>query len=249
MRPLVVANWKMQLEDAESQALVANLKGVFPKEEGIEVVLCPTFTALCAVRDEIAGSGMALGAQDCAWEREGAYTGEVSPFELADLGCRYVILGHSERRIHLGETDDMVARKAVTAQRAGLVPIVCVGETSEERDRGARNQVLHRQIAAVGARVELGGRCCFAYEPIWAIGTGASAHTDDIASAHAYIVEQLRALDGGTRSTEVRLLYGGSVDEQNVKSVLSVPHVHGVLVGTASQTVERFRGLIAAAAS
>lgn len=245
MKPLLVANWKIQLSDAVARATAEQLvAGGAPA--GIDAVLCPSFTALPAVAAVVRGSAFALGAQDCAREERGAFTGEVSAADLAELECQYVIVGHSERRRHSGETDAMAAAKLRVALRVGLIPILCIGETLEERTSGQLHVVLSEQLRGTLGNLTLVGtqRCCIAYEPVWAVGTGQAAKPEDTAQALGYILELIRERFG---EEGIRVLYGGSVSSENIASFLAQPNIHGVLVGAASQSAEGLRRLIAAA--
>lgn len=248
MVPLVIANWKMQFDDATAVDTARRL--VDTLSEGPEVVLCPSFTALARVADALRGSSVLLGAQDCATTKRGAFTGEVSPDDLIALGCRYVILGHSERRQYCGETDTTIAQKVCAALSSGLRPILCVGETADERRMGQREAVIDRQLRGALRGLSLIGsqQLAIAYEPVWAIGTKHAAKPEDAAQAHAFIIETVRGCVGTSSAQQLRILYGGSVDPKNVRSFLDQPHVHGVLAGTAGQTPARLRTLVAAAA-
>ncbi|MBI4434160.1 triose-phosphate isomerase [Candidatus Uhrbacteria bacterium] len=246
MSPLIIANWKMQLSVSESVALAESVRA-YDQRTG-ELVLCPSFLALPAVAEALAGSGVALGAQDCGWSERGPFTGAVSPSDLAAFGCAYVLLGHSERRIHFGETDAMVGQKVAAALRAQLQPVICVGETEQEWRAGQREAVLLRQLTAVCSGVTLVGAqlLVVAYEPVWAIGTGQAATPEDIASTHAYIADVVGELLGISRDARVRVVYGGSVDAENVRSCMAQEHVDGVLIGSASQRADRLQGVWAA---
>lgn len=239
----------MQLGDVEAVDAARRLAETLSAD--VEVVICPTFTALVEITEVIRGTAIALGAQDCAWAERGALTGEVSPADLIRLGCRYVIVGHSERRQYLGETDAIVARKVRAALGVGLRPILCIGETSEQRRNGAVEVILDRQLRSALAGLELVGaqQLCVAYEPIWAIGTGLAATPADVARAHAHIANVARMLLGPTADDRFRVLYGGSVDPENVSSFVAQPNTHGVLAGTASQTAARLRNIVAAIAA
>lgn len=239
----------MQLGDAVARATAEQLvAGGAPG--GVDAVLCPSFTVLSAVGAAVHGSAFALGAQNCAFKERGALTGEVSAADLVALGCQYVIVGHSERRKHLGEADAMIAEKLRVALRAGLAPILCVGETFEERTAGQLHAVLNAQVRSALSGLTLAGtqRLCIAYEPVWAIGTGQAATPDDAVQAHGYILELTRELLGEGGSQRVRVLYGGSVSPENIGSFLALPNVHGVLVGSASQSAEGLRRLLDVAA-
>lgn len=236
----------MQVSDADAIAVAQQLATSRASE--VEVVLCPSFTSLARIADVLRNAAVVLGAQDCAWQERGALTGEVSPVELARLGCRYVIVGHSERRQQVGETDAMTGRKLRAAIDAGLCPILCVGESFDERAQGKREAVLMRQLDVLRGLALVGTQqLCVAYEPVWAIGTGHAAASGDAAQAHAFIVDTTRELAGTIVADRLRVLYGGSVNAENIASFLAEQHVHGVLVGTASQTAERLRSLVGAA--
>jgi len=233
----------MQLSDADAVATAQRLAATAPPD--VEVVVCPPFTSLVRIADALRGSSVMLGAQDCAWLERGALTGEVSPADLAALGCRYVIVGHSERRQLLGEQDAVIGKKVRAAIVEGLRPILCVGETFEERRAGKREAVLTAQTAVLHGLDLVGTqRLCVAYEPVWAIGTGHAATPEDVAQAHAFIAEQVRE-HLRAAAKRVRILYGGSVGPENIAAFLAVPRVDGVLVGTAGQTAARLRNLIA----
>ncbi len=238
----------MQLRDEEARTTAEQLVAVgIP--DGVDVVLCPSFTALPAVAAVVRGSAFVLGAQDCASEERAALTGEVSAADLLALGCAHVIVGHSERRRRLGETDDMVTEKLHLALRVGLHPILCVGETLEERTAGQLHAVLDRQLRSALSDLALLGtqRLSIAYEPVWAIGTGHAATPEDATQAHRYILEVARELLGESGLQRVRVLYGGSVSPENIATFLASPDVHGVLVGTASQSAEGLQRLLNAA--
>lgn len=247
MKPLIVANWKMQLSDEDALGTARELAQTLHADG--DVILCPSFTALVGVAAAITKSPLLLGAQDCAWQERGSFTGGVSPADLRSIGCRYVVLGHSERRQHFGETDAMIGAKVRAALGAGLQPMLCVGETLEERTLRQREAVLTRQLDILrGLEVVGTARLCIAYEPVWAIGTGHAATPEDVAQAHAFIADAVREHIGAA-TEHTRILYGGSVDPTNIAAFLAVPRVDGVLVGTASQTAARLRNLIDAAAS
>lgn len=247
MSPLIIANWKMQLTVPESIALAEAVR-VHERGAGT-LVLCPSFLALSAVASVLVQTGIALGAQDCAWSDRGAYTGAVSPADLATLGCAYVLLGHSERRVHFGETDHMIGQKLRAALQANLQPIFCVGETEDEWRSGQRHAVLLRQLETVLRGVALVGaqRMVIAYEPVWAIGTGQVAAPEDIMAAHAFIRDVLGEVLGATARDRVRIVYGGSVDAETVQACLQQPYVDGVLVGKASQRSDRIGKVLTAA--
>jgi triosephosphate isomerase len=238
MRPLIAGNWKMHGLTQDSAALAQGIRNGLG-DLSPEVLVCPPFTQIAAVAALLEGSGIAVGGQDCHSQRLGAHTGEISAAMLRDLGARYVILGHSERRADQGETDALVAAKVASAVAAGLVPIVCVGETGAQRAAGQQEAVVGGQLAgSLGA--EFAG--VVAYEPIWAIGTGKVPTIADITAMHAFIRAELaRAQPEGAG---IRILYGGSVKPGNAAEILAVPEVGGALVGGASLVAEDFLGII-----
>ena len=234
--PLVVGNWKMFTTPAEAADLAGDVSRRLGGLHGVEVVLAPPFTSLAAVGPVITGKGIALAAQDLHWEDRGPYTGAISHGMLEALGCRYVIVGHSERRKHFGETDQQVNRKVRAAIRGGLRPILCVGEEEGERVSGKLRQVIRRQVSRALDEVSPGDarHLAVAYEPVWAIGTGKAASPEDAAEAHQVIRRQLDKILGQEPSAAVRILYGGSVTGGNVEGFSARPEVDGVLVGGAS---------------
>lgn len=242
--PFVVGNWKMHTTVAEARALASAIaRSTLPA--GVEVAVCPPFTALADVARILEGSAVGLGAQDTFWEAAGAFTGEVSPVMLADLGCRYVIVGHSERRQHFGETDESVARKARAAFAHTLTPIVCVGERLEERDARQTERVITRQVetATAGLSAEQQAHLVIAYEPVWAIGTGRAATGLEANHVIGLIRTMLATHDSGA-SVHTRILYGGSVTADNVAEFSQQPEIDGALVGGASLDARKFFGII-----
>jgi triosephosphate isomerase len=242
----VIANWKMQLGVGESAALAGALAAEFPGPvDGVAVAVCPTFAELSAVGGALSGSGVALGSQDVAAEQKGAFTGEVSASELAELGCAYAIVGHSERRAQFGETDAQVRHKAVALLSHGIVPVVCVGESRDDQQSGITATVVKFQIAeALRGLPE--GPLIVAYEPRWAIGTGLAAAPADAARAAAAIREACAEVRPGAACP---VLYGGSVDESNVGAFVGAEGIDGVLVGTASLRHDGFAAIVRAVAS
>ncbi len=236
MQKLIAANWKMNLLRSEAKGLATQLTeslGDIP--EGLEIVLIPPYTTLHTVRSAISGSGVELGAQNVFWENEGAYTGEISPGMLLDAGCKWVIIGHSERRLILGETDYMVRQKLSAALDAGLKVILCVGETLEEREMGKTIKFVAGQVEGALQDLELteASDVVIAYEPVWAIGTGKHATPDEV----EYVHKNIREITGsiyGELGSEIRILYGGSVNEESAYEILVTPGVDGALVGGAS---------------
>ncbi len=243
-RQLIAANWKMHGSVARTQeyleAFVGRIGGGGP-----EVVVCPPFTALPAAVMVAGGSAVGVGAQNCHWEEEGAFTAEIAPSMLVELGVQWVITGHSERRKLFGETDESAARRAAAAQRAGLSVIFCLGESLEEREGDRTFDVLRRQAAVLG---DLGPRgVAVAYEPVWAIGTGRNATPEQAQEAHAFLRERLADAWGRNHADATRIVYGGSVKPDNAASLLTQPDVDGALVGGASLDVESFSAIIQSA--
>ena len=246
--PLIAANWKMHKTVGEAEEFIAALLPQVTTADSVEIAVCPPFLALQALVDSARGSRVAVYAQNMHQEREGAFTGEVSASMLVDVGVEGVILGHSERRQYFGETDKALAQKVPAALDAGLVPILCVGETDDEREAGDTERKLRHQVQEDLAAVpeERLGAVVIAYEPIWAIGTGRVATPEQAQDAIAFV----RALVGD-RSQEhaerVRVLYGGSVNEGNAPELLALPDVDGALVGGASLDPRSFAAIVAAA--
>ena len=242
-KPIIAGNWKMNTTLGEATELAERLKPGLEAADSVEVVVCPPFVALAAVGEVLRDSSIRLGAQDMYHEASGAFTGEVSPAMLAGL-CQDVILGHSERRHHFGETDASVGRKVVAAQGAGLRPIMCVGERLEEREDGIAEIVVEQQVKLGLARLPSTGDLVVAYEPIWAIGTGRAATPEDAEAMMAHIRATLAARYGDEAASAVPLLYGGSVTDENVADFVRQPDVDGALVGGASLKAESFVELV-----
>jgi len=244
-RPILAANWKMNKTCGEASAFASALLPRIAGEDGVEVVIAPPFTALAAVAEAIAGSAVALAAQNVSAEPSGAFTGEISAAMLADLGCRWAIVGHSERRRLYGEDDALVARKARALRSQGLGAIVCVGETLDQREAGRTLAVLNEQLE--GSLQELSGEdvphLVVAYEPVWAIGTGRTADPETAQEVHAHIREKL-ASRFGADSGSIRIQYGGSVTPENVYALMAQPDVDGALVGGASLDPESFGRIV-----
>jgi triosephosphate isomerase len=247
--PTVVANWKMHTTLAEGRALAEGVRAGCTALAGVRVVLCPPFTGLSTVAAVLAGSTIGLGAQDAHWEAAGAFTGAISPAQLADTGARVVILGHSERRQHFGETDEIVARKVRAALVHGLTPLVCVGETAAERAAGRTAAVVERQLrgALAGRSAEEIGRGWLAYEPVWAIGTGQTATPAQAAEVHAHLRGVLRELAGPAVAAACPILYGGSVKPDNMAALMAEVELDGGLVGGASLKAADFVAIVRAA--
>ncbi|RII30507.1 MAG: triose-phosphate isomerase [Geobacter sp.] len=244
--PVIAGNWKLFKTINEATALVKELKSLVAGTSGVEIVVAPVFTALSSVADEIAGSGILLAAQDCFWEEEGAFTGEVSPGMLKDAGCSYVIIGHSERRQYFNETNGTVNKKAKAAIAAGLTAIVCVGETLAERESDKTFTVIESQIMGclAGLPAESLKQIVVAYEPVWAIGTGKTASEAQAQEVHAFIRELVEKLFGKPHAEAMRILYGGSVKPENVKGLMSQADIDGALVGGASLKADSFAAIV-----
>ena len=221
---------------AEARDLARSIRDGLKRPRGVEVAVCPPFTALAAVSEILAGSPVGLGAQNCHWEERGAFTGEISPVMLAELGCRLVLLGHSERRHVFHETDEEINKKVGAVLRHRLRPVLCVGETAEERRQGLTFTVVEGQLRAgwAGLGHDEIGRCALAYEPVWAIGTGVNATPGQAAEVHGYLRGLVSELGSKDTAQSVRILYGGSVKPDNAASFTEEPDIDGVLVGGAS---------------
>jgi triosephosphate isomerase len=246
--PVIVGNWKMHTTLAEARALAGAVRDGCRGLSEIRVAVCPPFTALAAVGEVLAGSAILLGAQDAHWETAGPFTGSVSPAQIWDAGARLVILGHSERRHGLDESDDMVRRKVTAALAQGLTPLVCVGETAAERAAEATLAVVTRQVeAALGERpaAEV-GRCWLAYEPVWAIGTGQTATPAQAAEVHAQLRAALGRRTGAAVAAACPILYGGSVKPEVTPALMTEPDIDGALVGGASLKAADFIAIVRA---
>ncbi len=242
-RTLIAGNWKMNLTLPESRHLAQEVLKV-AAGAGPEVMIAPPFTALTVVAEVLAGSEVSLGAQNCCWASQGAFTGEISPLMLRELGCAMVILGHSERRHVFGEDNAMINRRLKGALTAGLRPVFCVGETLEERQAGRANPVLKSQLEEGLDAIPIGAGLIVAYEPVWAIGTGQTATPGQAQEAHAFIRETLAGMSQKIVASEIRILYGGSVNEGNVEALLAQADINGALVGGAALKIESFARII-----
>ncbi len=249
MRQLIAGNWKMNGLAGPARELAEAVRAGTGQAGGgslgCDLVVCPPATVLAAVAQALAGSGIGVGGQDCNAEPSGAHTGDIAPAMLTDAGASWVILGHSERRADHGETDDMVRNKVLAAVAAGLTPIVCVGETEEQRNSGRETEVVGWQLAGSLPKDFAG---VIAYEPIWAIGTGRTPGEGDVATMHAFIREELRR-EFGARGESLRILYGGSVKAANAAALLALAEVGGALVGGASLNAAEFLGIARAASA
>ncbi len=241
-KPFIAGNWKMYCTKPEATKLASGLAASIGSLEEIDVALCPPYTALETVHNVIAGTRLRLGAQDLAWEKEGAFTGEVSALMLIDVGCEFVIIGHSERRQFFGETDQSVNRKLKAAISGGLDPIMCVGETLPERESGSTLDVIRRQLdgGLTGIACE---KLTIAYEPVWAIGTGRVATPEQAQDVHAFIRGWLNHAYGPAAGG-IRIQYGGSVKPDNVAGLMVQPDIDGALVGGASLKIESFSDIV-----
>jgi triosephosphate isomerase len=240
MRKLIAGNWKMNCLKADGVALARELGIRYAEEDepAFDMLLCPPFTLISTIGEAIAGSGLMLGGQDCHPQTKGAHTGDVAAEMLKDLGCSHVIVGHSERRTDHGEIDLVVSEKAKAAHRAGLVAIICIGETEAERDAGETLNVCSRQIAGSVPDDATAENTVIAYEPVWAIGTGRTPTNEDVAEVHGHIRAELSRKVAN--ADDVRILYGGSVKGSNAGELMSIPNVDGALVGGASLKADDF---------
>lgn len=251
MRDILVAgNWKMNGDSASNSALLAGILAGMPDSERVRLLVCPPFPYLAATAHQVTGSRLALGAQTASEHAAGAYTGEVSVAMLADIGCEYVIVGHSERRSLFGESSSAVATKFEAVTAAGLTPILCVGESLDEREAGATESIIGEQLDAVLQQVGVAGlsNAVIAYEPVWAIGTGKTATPEQAQQVHRFIREKIAALDADI-AAKILLLYGGSVKGGNAAGLFSMPDIDGGLIGGASLQADDFLAIANAAAS
>jgi triosephosphate isomerase (TIM) len=245
-RPLVAGNWKMNLTESGAVDHLSRLLPLLQDAGPAEVAVAPAFPCLRAVADRLAGSEVSLAAQDIHWEEKGAYTGEVAPAMLSELGVRLVLVGHSERRSMFGDTDERVRRKVDAVRRHDMIPVLCVGERESERDEGRTLDVVERQLrlGLAGVRGVRGEEVVVAYEPVWAIGTGRTATPEQVNEVHRMVREQLGAMYGNRAAAHVRILYGGSVTPANAAALLSLDEVDGALVGGASLDAEGFTEIV-----
>jgi triosephosphate isomerase len=241
-QPLIAANWKMHMTIPEAGAFLESFLPEVRDVSGVEIVIAPPFTALAFLSEKLKGSNVLISSQNVFFEEKGAYTGEVSPLMLTDLGCTYTIVGHSERRQYFGETDESVNRRIKAALSAGLKVIFCIGETLELREAGKTSEVLETQLAGGLDGVEIDD-IVVAYEPVWAIGTGRTATPEQAQEAHEFIRSRLRSAYG-EKAQETRVLYGGSVKPENVDELMACADVDGALVGGASLKPESFTRLV-----
>ena len=245
-RPIIAGNWKMNKTIGEAVELVKALKAKVADVADVEIVVAPTFTALSAVADVIKGSNIKLSAQDMHWEKNGAFTGEISPLMLKDVGCQYVIIGHSERRMYFGETNETVNKKVKAAHEYSLKPIMCVGEKLEEREAGIMKDVVKDHVVngLAGLTEEQALATVIAYEPVWAIGTGKTATPEQAQEVHQFIRELLADMYSPAVADAVLIQYGGSAKPDNIAQLMSQPDIDGGLIGGASLDAESFTKIV-----
>ena len=245
-RSIIAGNWKMYKTIKDGQELAVALKRELYKIENVDIVICPAYTLLAYLADDLEDSNIVIGAQDIYWQDEGAFTGEVSGPMLKDAGCRYVIVGHSERRQFFGDTNETVNKKIKSCLKHALTPIVCVGENLQEREAGDTFKIIQNHIqgslAEISAQDML--KTVVAYEPVWAIGTGKTATSDQAQEVHKFIRDLLRKMYGEEVASSVRIQYGGSVKPENIAELISKPDVDGALVGGASLKADSFSAIV-----
>jgi triosephosphate isomerase (TIM) len=248
-KKIIAGNWKMNLDVRETELLMKGIVERVKDVRDVEIVVCPPFTNLQTAAELLKGTDIGLGAQNMHWEKKGAFTGEISANMLLTLDCRYVILGHSERRTYFGETDESVARKVKAALESGLTPIVCVGETREEREGGITEKVVGTQVRGAfrGLGADTFRGTVIAYEPVWAIGTGLNATNEQAEAVHRFIRGIVAEMFGSAAADETRIQYGGSMKPSNARELLAQPDIDGGLIGGASLDAESFEGIIRAA--
>lgn len=245
-KPLVAGNWKLNKSIKEAVQLVTLLKRQVHETAQVDVVVCPVFTALSDVAEVLMDSPIKLGAQDLFWEEKGAFTGEVSASLIKDAGASYVIIGHSERRQFFHETDETVNKKTKAALKAGLTPIVCVGELLAERESGKTFQVIEKQLkgSLAGLSKDEIARVIIAYEPVWAIGTGKVASPEQAQEVHTFVRREVSGVFGQDIAQNIRILYGGSVKADNISQLMNQPDIDGSLVGGASLEADAFAAIV-----
>lgn len=243
--PIIAGNWKLFKNINEAEELVKDLSGLVADLKDVEIVVAPVFTAITTAARAAAGTNIKIAAQDCYWEEEGAFTGEVAPGMLKNAGCSHVIIGHSERRQYFGETDATVNKKTKAACAAGLVVLLCVGETLAERESGAAFDVIKNQVSKGLAEIteKQLQQIVIAYEPVWAIGTGKTASNEQAQEIHAHIRNLIATLYNQSAAQSLRILYGGSVKPENIKGLMEQADIDGALVGGASLKAESFGGI------
>lgn len=245
-KPFIAGNWKMNKTISDSIELVNSLRRELVDIENADIIVCPPYIALCEIADLVVDSNIKLGAQNVYWEEVGAFTGEISPLMLKDVGCRYVIIGHSERRKYFSETDEAVNKKIKASQSAGLIPIVCVGETDEERESKKTTSVVENQLQGglKDLNSESVSKLIIAYEPVWAIGTGKTATPEQAQEVHRFIRDWLKNNYSSEVAENVRIIYGGSVNPSNTKDLIKQSDIDGALVGGASLESSSFGEIV-----
>ena len=245
-RPLIAGNWKMYKTVAEAEETARKLMGFTAESDGVDIMIAPPFTAISAVAAVAKNSRISVGAQDLFWEKEGAFTGEIAPGMLVEAGCRYVIIGHSERRQHFGETDETVNRKIAAAVANGLLPILCIGESEAEREADATFSILDKQVKNGLKNLFANDlkELVIAYEPIWAIGTGKTATSGQAQEVHRFLRGLLAENFDAAFAESKRILYGGSVKPDNIAELMSMEDIDGALVGGASLNAETFARIV-----
>jgi len=245
-RPLIAGNWKMFKTGPEAVETADRLVKLLSTTMDVDVMIAPPFTALAPVSDMLKNTRIFLGAQNLFWEEEGAYTGEISTSMLVSAGCRYVIVGHSERRQYFGETDDTVNKKIKAALKKDLIPVLCIGESEMERDSKETFSVLDRQVrkGLKGFSADQMETLVIAYEPVWAIGTGKTATADQAQEVHLFLRAMLGKKFGNKLAKSIRILYGGSVKSDNIKELMTMPDIDGALIGGASLEPETFSKIV-----
>lgn len=243
-KPLIAGNWKMHKTVAEARTYAKGIRAALPNLNGREAVVCPPFTALWAVAEELKGSPIALGSQNVHWEAKGAFTGEVSVSMIKELGCQYAIVGHSERRQYFAETDATVNKRMQATLAGGMIPIVCIGETLQEREGNTTFKVIETQIKSGLAGLAAGASIVIAYEPVWAIGTGKTATPEQAQEVHAFIRKEFGKLYGHAVADTTRILYGGSIKPDNISALMKQPDIDGGLVGGACLEVDSYVKLV-----
>lgn len=245
-KPLIAGNWKMHLTQKEAKELALAIRKEITPDINRDIMLAPTFTNLNVVREAITGSGIFLCGQDVCWQDYGAFTGAVSALQLKDAGCSHVLIGHSERRKIFGETDEIINRKIKSALKNSLIPVLCIGETIEERENQKTYRVLQTQLqnAFAGIGLEEGSKIIIAYEPVWAIGTGKTATPQQAQDSHIFIRRELERLYNKDFALNKRIIYGGSVKAENIDFLMEQPDIDGVLVGGESLKSDKFLRII-----
>ncbi|MEG6584914.1 triose-phosphate isomerase [Dendrosporobacter sp. 1207_IL3150] len=245
-KPIIAGNWKMHKTVVEAVSLAQELAKLTADAKDVDIVVCPTFTSLFVVKEALNGTNVKLGAQNMHWEKQGAFTGEISPGMLNDAGCQYVIIGHSERRQYFAETDETVNNKLKAALANGLIPIMCCGESLEQREAGTTEAIVGAQVEAglAGLTAEQVAGLVIAYEPIWAIGTGRTASSDDANAVCAFVRRTVAKLFGQDAADQVRVQYGGSVKADNIAELMAKSDIDGALVGGASLDAAGFSKIV-----